>query len=60
MMVWRNSVTCLPSEREDLRKAIYAYALTLKKGSVERKKYVKYYQAFKNADERQAEDVKGN
>jgi len=60
MMVWRNSVTCRPEEREDLRRALYFYITEgLEKGDDNRKKFLKYYKAFKNADMREADDKKG-
>lgn len=61
MMVWRNSVTCMPEERADLRKALYFFITEgLDKEDPERKKFLRYYKAFRNADERQKEDSKGN
>jgi hypothetical protein len=60
MMVWRNSVTCTPDERKELRNVLYlCLTKAMEKDDPKRKKYLRMYKAFKNADERQKEDDKG-
>ena len=60
MMVWRNSVACTPKEREDLQSVLYVYLTEyLGKKDPKRKKFLKYYRAFKNAGVRQKEDERG-
>jgi len=60
MMVWRNSVTCTPDERDELKYALYQFITELlKKDDPKRKKYLKMYKAFKNAGKREEDDKKG-